>query len=220
MANLTKQQRKAIAHRFALDATDRAALAHEILVAKTTAYIGRLAEIQRSVGVKQTMRLSDIAPMKQFAKDAKKSAVSIVETYANDLQSYVDGLDDGMTVVQAQASVRAWTKQRQTWKAAQIATVESLQARNQADQDVIEKNGISNIVTARLYPLLAEEERCSEIIGRGWMTYNDIDFSIPVHPGCQHGLEYEKPFATMLDGKPQVWIGDTFDVEGEAGAVG
>jgi hypothetical protein len=202
------------AHKLGSDDVKRIGV--ELATLREAAYTERLKAIAESAGVTAAARtLDDVAHQLADALPATRTlAADIVATHNSELQHMLDGLADDADVA---AAVKAWQATRGAFKAKQIAWQQGMAGRYQADQDVIGKNKLD--IRARMIPLTAEEEHCADIIGRGWMTQRDIDFTIPVHPNCLHALEYEIPFSEALAGKSRVWLGDWFGAESGANAV-
>jgi len=193
------------------------ALAVDLATLRQTAYHNRLKEIANPFGHRVKADDPDVALRLVDALDNTRAlAAGIVATHNRKLKNFVTGVSDAQ-IDDIDKLVAGWAATRAQFKSQQIACQQGMIGRYQADQDVISKNNLS--IRAQMIPRTADEEHCADIIARGWMTRDEIDFTIPVHVNCEHSLEYDMPFSEALSGKDRIWIGDWFGADSGANAV-
>lgn len=199
--------RKRVFSRFALDRSDITSVGREVAVTYTANYEARLRQLGRQIGTTTRARVTDTDVLKRIASESRDAGAGIVSTHNDDLRRFVNGLDPKLSQRQMSAAVREWLAKRAEWKGKQIATTVAMQARNDADRDVISKNQIEP--EARVVPRDSLHPACIALVDRGWMKPGAIDFALPLHPNCRHGFEYRTPLKNALADKPAIWLGDT-----------
>lgn len=203
--------RKRVYERYAMDTSDIDRIAKDVAAIRTAAYEQRLRQLGKEMSIAAKPELTDKAVLKRIVRESRDSAASIVTTHNRQLAVVVKKQSKDATQRELGASVREWEAKRAPWKSKQIAMNEGMAARNQADADIISKNGWSKQLKVRVAPQKAQEPQCQALIGAGWMEWNDVFFTLPLHSGCPHGFEYQQHFGTLASAKresgEEIWLG-------------
>lgn len=195
---------------FAMGPGDIEPLTKEVLTLRVAAYEGRLQQLMDSMGIPGEASLSDSAVLKRLQREARDTALSILNTHNDDLRSLINRQPKKLTQREISNLARAWEAERAGWKGKQIALTEGMRGRNQADQDVMKRNGLSP--QKRVTPRESGEAKCADLVAQGWKRETDWHVSLPLHPSCIHGWEYRQPLSELVKGKERLWLGDWVDV--------
>lgn len=156
-------------------------------------------------------RLSGGPTLAEFNRQSETEAESIVSTYNYDLAIQIQAIRAETPTANRNtyaSRLKEWDGARAKWKATQIAQWTEGGARDQAQKDFIQNNGIQNEGYVTVEPKVAAEPICEGLIKREAIPMREaVGIKMPVHIGCIHS------FVTHPDRIPRaecanLWVGE------------
>lgn len=200
------EKRRRIFSSFAYGQADIDKLALEVATTRVAAYETRLRDAAKGFGITD-VRLTDTKVLQRINQDSRAVALDVIRNHNSDLRRFINAIPSDVSQRDMRVRIKEWEGNRAQWKSKQVAMTEAMEGRNQAGQDVYNRNKVKTLV--RAVPRGSAHAACADLVNRGWMPTNNAP-RLPLHPHCVHSYEQKVDIVKATEGKKSVWLGDTY----------
>ncbi len=174
----------------------------ELVKARTLEFEDAVSDYTAQMQCGGTGHLRPGPELDRIRKESRRDAEQIADTYNKDLALIIAQIREESPRANRHTyakRLRAWDRDRSTWKNTQISLHTIMTTRDQALKSFSQHNGLEPPVM--LFPRLAKEPIC-----QGWINRGSVEFKVakrnpsPYHVGCVHFWrpEFERGDCTKL----------------------